>query len=50
MNRSKKILKPGTHKKAIVKNAKAKMIEGTFDKLERILRSRFQYLGVDIHH
>jgi len=36
---------PGTHKKAIVKNAKAKMIEGTFDKLERILRSRFRLPG-----
>lgn len=50
------IIIPGTHKKAIVKNAKAKMIEGTFDKLERILRSRFRLPGSvkrlsdDIHH
>jgi len=39
------IIIPGTHKKAIVKNAKAKMIEGTFDKLERLLRSRFRLPG-----
>jgi putative transposase len=50
------IIIPGTHKKAIVKNAKAKMIEGTFDKLEGILRSRFRLPGSvkrladDIHH
>ena len=50
------IIIPGTHKKAIVKNAKAKMIEGTFDKIEGILRSRFRLpgsvkrLSADIHH
>ena len=31
-------IQPGTHRKAIVKNAKAKMIEGTFNTLEGILR------------
>ena len=36
---------PGTHKKAIVKNAKAKMIEKTFDILEGILRSIFKLPG-----
>ena len=36
---------PGTHKKAIVRNAKAKMIEGTFDKLQHILRSVFMVPG-----
>ena len=36
---------PGTHKKAIVRNAKAKMIEGTFDKLQDILRSVFLVPG-----
>ena len=47
---------PGTHKKAIVKNAKAKMIEKTFDVLEGVLRSRFRLPGSvkrlsdDIHH
>lgn len=47
---------PGTHKKAIVKNAKAKLIEKTFDILEGILRSRFRLPGSvkrlsdDIHH
>jgi putative transposase len=46
---------PGTHKRAIVKNAKAKMIEKTFDILEEILRSKFRVpgsvkrLGDDIH-
>jgi putative transposase len=30
---------PGTHRKAIVKNAKAKMIEGTFHRLEQIMAS-----------
>jgi len=39
------IIIPGTHKKAIVKNAKAKMIEGTFFKLESLLRSRFRVAG-----
>ncbi|MCE5212141.1 MAG: Mu transposase C-terminal domain-containing protein [Deltaproteobacteria bacterium] len=32
-------LMPGTHKKAIVKNAKAKMIEGTFNRLEEVMAS-----------
>ncbi len=36
---------PGTHKKAIVRNAKAKMIEGTFNNLERILRDVFMVPG-----
>ena len=36
---------PGTHKRAIVKNAKAKMIEKTFDILEEILRSKFRLPG-----
>jgi len=36
---------PGTHKKAIVRNAKAKMIEGTFSTLEGILRSEFRVPG-----
>lgn len=35
----------GTHKKAIVKNAKAKMAEGTFSVFENILRSRFRVAG-----
>lgn len=39
------IIAPGTHKKAIVKNAKAKMIEGTFSVIEDILRSRFRVSG-----
>jgi len=39
------IIAPGTHKKAIVKNAKAKMIEGTFCIFEDILRSRFRVSG-----
>jgi putative transposase len=30
---------PGSHRKAIVKNAKAKMIEGTFHRLEQIMAS-----------
>jgi putative transposase len=50
------VIVPGTHRKAIVKNAKAKMIEGTFDRIEQILRSRFKLAGStkrltdDIHH
>jgi putative transposase len=36
---------PGTHKKAIVRNAKAKMIEGTFNVLEGILRDHFKVPG-----
>ena len=39
------IIVPGTHKKAIVKNAKAKMIEGTFNIVEGILRSHFRLPG-----
>ena len=48
-------LLPGTHKKAVVKNAKAKMIEGTFYRLERIMASVLKLaghtkrLGDDIH-
>ncbi len=46
---------PGTHKKAVVKNAKAKMIEKTFDVIEGLLRGHFRLsgstkrLGDDIH-
>jgi putative transposase len=36
---------PGTHKKAIVRNAKAKMIEGTFNVFEGILRDHFKVPG-----
>ena len=36
---------PGTHKKAVIKNAKAKMNEGTFAVIENILRSRFRIAG-----
>lgn len=36
---------PGTHRRAIVKNAKAKLIEKTFAVLEEILRSRFRVPG-----
>ena len=36
---------PGTHKKAIVRNAKAKMIEGTFNIFEGILRDHFHVPG-----
>lgn len=36
---------PGTHKKAIVKNAKAKMIEGSFNVFEGILRDHFHVPG-----
>lgn len=39
------VIEPGTHKKAIVKNAKAKMIEGTFCIFEDILRSHFRVAG-----
>jgi len=38
-------LMPGTHTKAIVRNAKAKMIEGTFNKLEGVLRNEFRLPG-----
>jgi len=46
---------PGTHRKAVVKNAKAKMIEGTFHRLDRIMEStmllpgRTKRLTDDIH-
>jgi putative transposase len=46
---------PGTHRKAVVKNAKAKMIEGTFFRLERIMASVLKLaghtkrMGDDIH-
>ena len=36
---------PGTHRKAIVKNAKAKMIEGTFYRLEQIMTSKMMLPG-----
>ena len=39
------VILPGTHKKAIVRNAKAKMIEGTFNVLEGILRDHFRVPG-----
>lgn len=39
------VIEPGTHRKAIVRNAKAKMIEGTFNVLERILRDEFRVPG-----
>ncbi len=38
-------IEPGTHIKAIVKNAKAKLIEKTFDVMEEILRSHFRLPG-----
>lgn len=39
------VLMPGTHRKAIVRNAKAKMMEATFNALEGILRSVFKVPG-----
>jgi len=36
---------PGTHRKAVVKNAKAKMIEGTFNVLEGIMSSHLRLPG-----
>jgi len=36
---------PGTHRKAIVKNAKAKMIEGSFYRLEQIMESKMMLPG-----
>lgn len=39
------VLMPGTQRKAIVRNAKAKMIEGTFNVLEGILRDHFLVPG-----
>lgn len=38
-------LMPGSHRKAIVKNAKAKMIEGTFNRLEEIMSGVFLLPG-----
>ena len=38
-------VEPGSHKKAVVKNAKAKMNEGTFGVIENVLRSRFRVAG-----
>jgi hypothetical protein len=48
-------IQPGTHRRAIVKNAKAKMIEGTFYRLEQIMASvmmlpgQTKKLSDDIH-
>ena len=39
------VILPGTHKKAIVRNAKAKMIEGTVNVFEGILRDHFHVPG-----
>jgi len=39
------VMEPGTHRKAIVKNAKAKMIEGTYKEIERIMRSTLRLPG-----
>jgi putative transposase len=39
------ILMPGTHVKAVVRNAKAKMIEGRFNTLEGVLRNEFRLPG-----
>jgi len=39
------VIMPGTHKKAIVRNAKAKMIEGTFNVFEGILRDHMKVPG-----
>lgn len=39
------MIMPGTHRYAIVRNAKAKMIEKTFDTLEGILRDHFLVPG-----
>ena len=39
------LILPGTHRKAVVKNAKAKMIEGTFSVLENLLASHFRLPG-----
>lgn len=50
------LIVPGTHRKAVVKNAKAKMIEGTFNVLEGIMASRLLLPGQtkrltdDMHH
>lgn len=39
------VIIPGTHRKAIVRNAKAKMIEGTFRRFEQLLRNVFLVPG-----
>lgn len=39
------VVMPGTHRKAIVRNAKAKMIEGTFNVLEGIMRDHMHVPG-----
>jgi putative transposase len=39
------IMLPGDHRKAVVRNAKAKMIEGTFNQLEAILRNHLKLPG-----
>lgn len=39
------VVMPGTHKKAVVRNAKAKMIESTFRHFEGILRDHFGVPG-----
>lgn len=39
------VIDPGTHRKAIVRNAKAKMIEGSFSVVEGILRDEFRVPG-----
>jgi len=39
------VIMPGSHRKAVVRNAKAKMIEGTFNHLEGILRDHFGVPG-----
>jgi putative transposase len=39
------VLLPGTHRKAIVRNAKAKMMEGSFNVIEQIMESHFRVPG-----
>ncbi len=39
------VIVPGSHRKAVVKNAKAKMIEGTFDVLESVMTSHLRLPG-----
>ncbi|MFH2011706.1 MAG: Mu transposase C-terminal domain-containing protein [Pseudomonadota bacterium] len=39
------VIIPGMHRKAIVRNAKAKMIEGTFSIFEQLLRNTFMVPG-----
>lgn len=40
-----RIMLPGDHRKAIVRNAKAKMIESTFNSLEKIFRNQLRLSG-----